>query len=388
MPIRNLLRLSLVCMFSALLLAPASRTVAQDASGTLDAQGRAQLAAIPLTADQLPDGYRLQSESFLTADQVASDPDGALTAEALVNSGFVGMYASVYTHESGSARITSYVSQWSSPESAASGFLQMEDDASDSTDAELAAGDGPSELTTGTSNVNGQPAQLIDATFVVGSYLVGVSSEGSQDRIVDSDGMTALAETLEGRANTVSDGGAPDGIDLALATSTLDVTNLGTEVQAGFLSPDEAESLYGLSGSSLGNLQSSWVSLVAAGDGASAPYIVVGRTQFEDGNTAGRVVAQAGELVPVTVSLEPVTDLSVEGVDRASGFTYVSPATPDAGGANSFRIVAQVGDMLVIVDVQGAATVDEARSAATELLNAQLSCSEGGCTAPELPLGA
>lgn len=393
MSIRNLLRLTFFCVLSTLLVTPVARVAAQDAAAGLDTTTRAQMAAVPLTADELPDGYLLQGESFLTAEQVVPEGASGLTAQTLADNGFVAMYVSVYAHESNGGRITSYVSLWDSPESAAVGFGLLEDEAvaapgGDFTDSELAAGDGPAELTTGTFDADGTPTQRADATFVVGSYIVGVGSEGSAEAVVDNEGMVSLANTLEARATTVVSGNAPAGVDFSLVSSTLDISALGTEIQAGFLSPGEAEQLYGLSGSSLGNLQSSWVSLVAAGDNASAPYIVVGRSDFADAETAARVVEQAADLVPLSISLEPVQDFSVEGANAVRGFQYTSPATPDAQGPNSFRAVAQVENSVIIIDVQDAASVDEARTAVTELLVAQLNCSAEACEAPALTIGA
>src|SRR5665811_1384484 len=100
MPIRNFLRLTLICILGSLVVVPAARVMAQDAGEGLDSTTRRQLAAIPLTADALPDGYILQGESFLTVDQASASSDVRITVATLTDTGFVGMYASVYAHES------------------------------------------------------------------------------------------------------------------------------------------------------------------------------------------------------------------------------------------------------------------------------------------------
>lgn len=392
MPIRKILRLTLICILGGLVVVPAARVMAQDAGEGLDTTTRGQLAAIPLTADALPDGYILEGESFLTVDQASASTDGGITVETLTDTGFVGMYASVYAHESGNGRITSYVSQWESAEAADAAIRLLEDEGltdpdTEVTDDGLDIGDGPAEVTKSTSNDGGTSMETLDATFLVGPYVVGVTSEGTAEVVMDAEGVTALAEVLEERANTVSAGDAPEGVDYSLVSSTLDLSSIGAEVQAGFLSPGEAEELYGLSGSSLGNLQSSWVSLVATGEDGSAPYIVVGKSTFADAETAARVVEQAENLVPFTVTLEADDDFAVDGADTVKGFRYVSPTTQNTTDPNSFRAIAQVDNAVVIVDVQAAGSVDEARAATTDLLAAQIGCASDACEAPELSLG-
>ncbi len=393
MPIRNLLRLTLFSMLSGLLVLPLAGNAAQSGPVALDPLTRAQFAAVPLTTNELPDGYALLGETFLGADQYAPGGDSGITGQTLVDAGFVATYASVYGHESGNGRITSYVSLWDSGDEAAAAFALLEDETvtiseGDFTDSELDVGDGPAELTTGTLDSEGTPQEFRDASFVVETLIVGVTSQGSAEAVVDADGMVALAQAAEARASTVTNGEVPEGTDFMLATATLNISTLGTELQTGFLSPDEAESLYGLSGSSLGSLRHSWVPLVAGGGDGEPPLVVVGRSSFADADTAARVVNQAAELVPLTVSLDPVGDFAVDGVGQVRGFNYVSPATPDATAANSFRAVAQVEDIVIIIDVQRAASAEEARAAAEALLTAQLGCSEDSCDLPELALGS
>lgn len=387
------LRLALFCLLSSLLVLPTAHAVAQAEPVQLDALTRTQFASVPLTAEELPDGYVLLGETFVGADQFAPGGDSGITGQTLVDAGFIAVYSSVYGHESGDGQITTYVSLWDSFDEATAGFELLEDEAvtapgSDFTDSELNVGERLAELTTGTIDVDGTQQQFADATIVVETLIVGVISQGSADAVLDSEGMTSLAQSLEARASTVTGGEIPEGANFGLATSTLNVSTLGTDLQTGFLSPEEAEAIYGLSGSSLGNLEDAWVSLVAIGDNAAPPFVVVGRSSFADADTAAQVVEQSAELVPLSISLEPADGFSVDGVGELRGFTYVSPTTPDAPAANSFRAVAQVDTIVIIVDVQGATSVDEARAAATALLTAQLACNEESCELPELTFGS
>lgn len=387
MLLRSLLRVTMVLMLAGTWMVSVT-DVGSQTSG-LDGQTRANLAAIPLTTDDLPDGYGLVGEAFLSAEQVAS---GDLDAGQISDAGFAGMYASVYQIPGEEGAITSYVSIWDDADSAATGFELLEDEAvtdpnGTSSDEELDAGDGPAELTTDTEETDGGTLISTDATFVVDRYVVGVDVATAGGGEIGADSIAALIEAAEARASTVAGGGAPGGIDLSLAMSTLEIGSLGTEVQAGFLSPTEAEALYGVSGSSLSGLQSSWVSLVAAGEDGTSPFVVVGVSAFEDGETSARVVEQSAELVPAELELQPVDDYGVDGTDGVRGYSFVSPATADATEANSFRAVAQSGDQVIVVDVQGAASVDEAQAAVTELLTAQLACGDGDCAVPDVGLG-
>ena len=67
----------------------------------------------------------------------------------------------------------------------------------------------------------------------------------------------------------------------------------------------------------------------------------------------------------------------------ASSFRARRPAPTEA---DSFRIVAVVGTTLMVVDVQGAPSVDVARETAEALATAQIGClGQAACAAPELP---
>jgi hypothetical protein len=382
MQLRGPWRLILVAILASLTMLPLPQASAQTTG--LDTQTRAQLAAIPLTSGELPQGYRLVTEGFTPDGQAAfTNIDQASLA------GYVGLYSSVYENPEAPGGIMSYVSVWTDAAAAEAGFAIVEDETVTSPgvaliDAELDAGTGSAELTAGTVEENGTALNVTDATFVVERFIVGVTVRTADDSPIDASGITAMVDALEGRANAVLSGQAPSGADLGLPGTVIDVRPLGVEQQAGFLSASESEALYGLSGSSLGGIQTSWVSYVATGDQGAAPYVAVAVSTFENADNAARVVEQSADLVPLTVELQPVEGYSVEGVEAVRGYQYASPgaAVPD-----SFRAVAQIGAQLVVIDVQGAASVEQAQTAATDLLAAQVRCGNGDCTLPQVNLG-
>jgi hypothetical protein len=300
------------------------------------------------------------------------------------------MYLSIYHNAESGALISSYVSAWTDATAAEAGFALLEDQSvtnpgADTTDAELDAGTGSAELTTGTVDVDGTTRAIADATFIVDRYVVGVSAETAQDAPMDAAGMQAMVETLEGRTSAVVQGQSPEGTELALPATVLDIRPLGGEIQVGFLSANETESLYGVSGSSLSNITASWVSGVMTGDG-DGPAVVIAASTFVDVDTAMRAVEQSADLVPVAIEPQPV-DLAIDGADAVRGYQYVSPISTD-GAVDSFRGVMLVGTTVIVVDVQRAPSVDVAQAAVTDLLTAQVACGGGDCQLPEVNLGA
>jgi hypothetical protein len=383
----GLKRLALVTLIASLALAWAAPVAAQEPA--LDQQQRASLAAIPLITGDLPDGYLISAEGFLSAAGAASSLN--LDPAALTDAGFQGMYLSIYQRADTGDTITSTVSAWTDAAAAEQGFALLEDESvtapgADVTDSALAAGTGSAELTTGTVEVDGATHAVSDATFVVDRYVVGVSVETAPDATMDDAGMQALVDALESRANAVVQGQSPEGTDLALPPTVLDIRPLGVEAQAGFLSAGETERLYGVSGSSLSGITASWVSGVVAGENGAGPSIVIAASTFGDVDTAGRAVEQSADLAPVTLELTPV-DFAVDGADAAKGYQYASPGSAD-GTVDSFRGVIQVGSTMVVVDVQGAASVDTAQAAVSDLLAAQVACGGGTCQLPDINLGS
>jgi hypothetical protein len=166
----------------------------------------------------------------------------------------------------------------------------------------------------------------------------------------------------------------------------LDLRPLGGELQAGFLSASETEAIYGVSGSSLSNITASWVSGVLTGEGGEGPAVVIAASTFADADTAARSVEQSGDLAPVVIEPQPV-DFAVGGADAARGYQYASPGAAE-GTVDSFRGVMLIGTTVFVVDIQGAASVEMAQAAVTDLLAAQVACTGGTCALPEVNLGA
>jgi hypothetical protein len=166
----------------------------------------------------------------------------------------------------------------------------------------------------------------------------------------------------------------------------LPLSTLAPSLQAGFLGAPDVEQMYGLQGSALGGLTASWNEVVAlAEDGAAAPYVSVGLTSFGSAEGAQAVIDQIGDLAPEVAGSEPVEGYSVEGATASAAFQFPSQAA-GSDEADSFRIVAIVDASLIVIDVQGAPSVEVAQSTAETLITAQLGClGQESCEVPGLP---
>lgn len=376
-------------VLGSLLATAGSGVLAQDAAA--DVELRARLAAITLDERELPEGFEFQGETFLTAEQAAS---GDLEASALTEAGFVAQYVSVYGNEDEDVRIRSYASTWIDAEAAEAGFELLEDEAltapdGDLSDDDASVGEEPRETTTGTYPDPADDSVIIntgDVTFRVDRFLVGVAVETTDGDTADVNLAGALAAETEGRATGVIADQVPDGTDPGLVAQALPLQGLGSELQAGFLSPDEVERLYGLQGSALGSFTASWAQAIGVGEeDAQPPFVAVGLTEFDAEEDAETVVQQATELSPDIQGIEAVDGVTIEGADQAVGYRFPSPAN-EATEIDSFRVIFAVGETVGVVDVQGAPSPEIAQQAATDLATAQAACvGQESCEAPTLP---
>lgn len=367
----------------------ASGMLAGSAQDTVEAdvQTRAEMAAITLQRVSLPTGYVFSGETFLSAEQVAS---GDVSAQELTDAGFVSQYLSVYTDPDSGNQISSYISAWTDADAATAGFAILEDEArthpdGSFTDAEAGVGETPGETTTGTFPANGKTVSSVDTTFRMGQFLIGTSLQTTDGSAPDPAIVSGLAGAIEARATSAAAGENPEGTDLALASQAMPLFTLAPSLQTGFLGSHEAEQMYGLQGSALGTLTASWADVVGLGTDNGGPFVAVGLTQFASPEDAQAVVTQFGDLMPRVTGATQVEGFELDGATAAAAFEFPGVAT---GGdtPNSFRIAAVVESTLIVIDVQGAPSVEVAQTAATDLATAQVGCiGEASCAVPTLP---
>jgi len=356
-----------------------------------DVSLRAQMASITLDESALPDGYAFDGETFLTPEQSAS---GTVDAAALTGAGFLSQYISVYSDSAATGRIRTYVTAWNDAAAAEAGFAVIEDETKTLPDAELtdagaSVGEEPREVTTGSYPDSADPAitiSTVDVTFRIDRFLVGVAVETATGTAPDPATADTLAAELEGRATAAIGNQNPERTDLALVLRVLPLTGLGTELQAGFLSPAEVEELYGLQGSALGGFSATWSEAIGLGSGDNlAPYVAVGVTTFANDEDANAVIEQAAELTPAIAGVELVDGAAVEGAAQAVAFRFPSPAT-GADAIDSYRVLFSAGSSVGVIDVQGASSPEVAEQTALALAGAQTGCfAAESCAAPTLP---
>jgi len=381
---RMRMTLTVVALIATLL----GSTLPVGAQESVDPAVRAELAAIVLDASDLPVGYSFTGESFLTADQLGT---AGFDATALTDAGFITMYVSLYENSDTGTRIRSYVSAWSDEQAAGSGFILLEnlslvpDGAL--TDGAIEVGEEPRELTTGTYPEGDATIGTADATFRSGNLIVGVATETMDGSEADTELATSLANRIAERATAVHAGEAPANTDLTLPASVATIADQGELMQSGFLGPKEVETIYGVQGSVLSSIQTSWIDVVALGDNGNPPVVTLGLSTFANEDDAAGAVNQSAEIFAPLTNQQPVDGVTVDGSQTVAAYQYSSASAQD-NALDSYRLLFSVGQNLVVIDIQGASSDTAAADLATQLAQVQVACQGGGeCTAPDLSAG-
>jgi hypothetical protein len=85
--------------------------------------------------------------------------------------------------------------------------------------------------------------------------------------------------------------------------------------------------------------------------------------------------------MPSYTDLQELQRFAVNGADDAIAFSYSAPS--GQGQPDSVRVFAQVGDQMIVVDVQGMDTLKDATAAASDLTEAEIGCAvDGDCADP------
>lgn len=329
----------------------------------------AQAAAMTLSSADLPTGYNLSGETFLPV------PDASIVP------GVSAHYVSEYTNVDTGQVIRSYVYLFQDDAQATSGIEVLEGNEPETlTDEVIEMGSGNAELTTGTyETADGQTVGTADATFVRGNAVVGVAVDNPDGTVPDGKLATDLATRADTLVQQVQGGESTTNLDLPKLI--VPITDNATVLQAGYLSPAEAENVYGSQGSALTNLTGTYVQTVAYGENGAAPRVTIGVSTFASPEEAAAVVEQA-DLI-----FQPLTDqeklaATVEGADSAVAYKYTG-RDGAAGSLDSYRIIFAQGTTVTVVDVQGAPDAATAEAAANAIAAPQLTCQTGGeCVKP------
>lgn len=358
---------------------------AQDA-GAVDP--RVQLAAVTPGSEDLPTGFVFVGETFLDASQLAGQ---GFDPASLRDDGFVSQYVSVFMNPDSGDTIRAYASWWGDGDAATNGFAILEDEATTNpsgalTDSGAEVGEEPRETTTGTyTGQDGATVGTVDVTFRRGPMVIGVAHDTPDAAPADASIATDVATRMDERAQAVLNGESLPHVDMTLPSRALSFAGEGNALaQAGFLGPIEVEAIYGVQGSLLSGVDTSWVETTVIGSGdANPPTVTMGVTTFGNEQDAQLAVDQAEDLFTPLNGQEIVEGATVEGADAVSAFRYSSG---DSGSLDSYRLLLASGGVMTVIDVQGAVADGGAESAASTIAASQMTCQTGGeCVAPSLP---
>jgi hypothetical protein len=375
---RALLILMLAIGFSA------RSVVAQDATPST-IRDRLDLAAMTLDGADLPSGYSYVFESYVPADQAASQlTDGAVSEEDLAATGFRWFYQSTYATADRVTSIRTYVEEYRDEAGARAGFALLEDETRVLPEADFedfpasGIGEEPSEVSVGTLEApNGEETRhTVDATFRIDRLLAGVAIETTGTEPPDRRMAEDLAARLAERVEIVLDGDAPEGIDLELPRLMLPVTDLTPSTVEGYLTSAERLGAVDPATGAVDAFGGSYLMTAILGDQSSdtpGPFITLSLTSFASADVALAVLDQADQL-PVIATGEPVEGLRVPNADAAKGFRFAfgSGTSPD-----SFRIVFVVDATLAVVEVWA--------SASSQAETLDLSVQQATCLSAEPP---
>jgi hypothetical protein len=205
-------------------------------------EDRPDLAAMALTAADLPAGYVNVDETyFLTAQGFSTFYSGeTLSPEEIADLGLISVYDSLYSGEDEGTYLRVYIIAFESPEAVEAGFDVLEDETRVPEDIEVLAtqdlpgpdiGEAPSETTLSVVDyraVGGSLVDLVDITFRVDRFLVGVLQEtevevGNNDTAATPELdpereqlVNDVAATFVERIEAVEAGEAVSGVDPSL----------------------------------------------------------------------------------------------------------------------------------------------------------------------------
>lgn len=398
-------RLIAALLLGSLVLSQAHVGFAQDdgrgdpsirAGGRETAAGeRLDLAAITITSDDVPASYGLNGESYTDGKTITSSIVGGSISQSDVDAlDLRWYYQSEYQSTDGQNRVRSYVEEYGSEGGAKNGFALLEDETrfassgvSSVDKPGLDVGEEPSEVTVSTviSTTDAPSAASIDARFRVGRLLVGIAFDTVTDTPPDEALLNELAGIIAERAQAVLDGKDVPGIDSSLSEHLLTFEG-GISVQDGYVSlvdtvgsaaPDIAvQSFDG------GYLRV--VALDTAGNpDVPLPIVSVLFSSFSSETGALAVISDALELTLPFDELESVRINPIPGTSAVQAFTYANPF--ESREADSYRVMAVVGNAVLTVDVEGVESLNLAEEVALSLLDQEIGCIDSSCGPAELP---
>ena len=370
----------------------------ETAEGTPEAKvevpltGNSLLAAMTLDSETIPEEFTLLFENFTTPEELADNLAGQVDREALLATGIEMYYESYYINNDGNT-IRTYIIAFESIQGVRAGFNLLEDEellVPNGSMIDLPAlegvGEPPGEITSGSrENGDGTQTNSYDISYRVNRFEVGVAMETYDESEPDSDLIDQLARDLADRCADALAGNPVSGVDGSLSELVLlldgriSIEGFETAVETFQLTdPDDAPDGY-IAGYYRGASYSDFVLEIL-------PFASVAAARFESADDVEAALQLPEAIMPSVRDLEDLAGVEIEGADDLVAFSFSSSG--EATERDSVRIFLQLDDLMLIIDVEGLETVDDAEQAATDLADALIVCVlDGECDDPGV-LGA
>ena len=359
----------------------------------------ADLAAMALDSESMPEGYALSNEYYVDLEGLAESlaDQGALDdADEFADLNVTAYYESFYAPEDFSGYLRTYVISYESADDVEAGFELFEDESlfipDDSGEWEdepgfEGIGDEPAEITTATIETpDGGEEQTVDVTFTVDRFQVGVSQSTFDGSDPDLDLLEELAEEIEERVTAVAEGDEVENVDTNLPE--LLPTLAGPPPFEGYGAADDA---FGYGGEAADEIADEFVSAYTRAQSFSEdptlgwqPYLTIAVASFSDDAVVEDLLAEPDVMAP---AFEGVEEADVDEVGDSPAVSFVYPSPISTGDPDSFVIFVGVESLILKIEVQGIQTIEQAEEEALGIAEDFLSCVVDGsdCGPYELP---
>ena len=346
------------------------------------------LAAMTLDSRAMPEEFVLIGEAYTQIDDLLDATLGLIDRDALLDTGILAFYQSEYVNVEDGNTIRSYVISYDSVDGVQAGFDLLENEEMLIPNGFLedlpglsGVGEKPAEITSGTIEVgDGTRTGMYDVTFRVDRFQAGVVMQ-------TQDGSAPAADVIDGLAAELADrvAGVVAGNDVTQIVFGLPDQLIQLEVAASFEGYQTVEEAVVISDprfpvpSYLGGYYRAGT--FSESISSILPYVTIGVNQFDSALDAREAMLHPDSMLLDFDDLEEIRNVELPDAGIMRAYSFSSPQ--GSGSPDSFRVFMLVDDQVILIDVQGMESLDDAESAAMNLAQIQLDCTVNGvCDVP------
>jgi hypothetical protein len=348
------------------------------------------LSAMTLDSATIPEEFTLLFEIYTSPEELADNLSGQVDREQLLATGLESYYTSYYVDDDSATTLRTYIISFQTIPGVRAGFNLLEDEENLVPNGSLideavpeGLGEPPGEITSGTiENGDGTQTFTYDVSFRINRFEVGIALESNDEDEIDSDLVDELAVDLANRVTAVLTAEPIAGIEPVLAEQVLELE--GEISLEGFETAAEAFQLTDATDAPDGFV-SSYFRGASYSTFVEEIYPFAGTTvvRFESAADVENAIEDAETIMPSFPQLEELSRVEIEGADDVVAFSFL--VSEDSEEADSVRIFVQVEDTMLIIDVEGADSLDDAETAAITLAEASIECLlDGDCDDPDI----